>query len=85
MELISADEAQELFPLMSTDGVLGGAFIPTDGYLDPSQLTYALADGARRGGVQRLHLHARDRHRREGRPGARRAHRARRRSRPRSW
>ena len=41
-----------MFPLMSTDGVLGGAFIPTDGYLDPSQLTHALADGARRGGVR---------------------------------
>ncbi|HYP47349.1 MAG TPA: FAD-dependent oxidoreductase, partial [Thermoleophilaceae bacterium] len=52
LELISADEAKELFPLMSTEGVLGGALLPTDGYLDPSQLTYALADGARRGGVE---------------------------------
>ena len=32
---------------MSTDGVLGAAFLPQDGYLDPSQLTFALADGAR--------------------------------------
>ena len=30
-----------------TDGVLGASWLPTDGYLDPSQLTYALADGAR--------------------------------------
>jgi 4-methylaminobutanoate oxidase (formaldehyde-forming) len=52
LELISADEAKELFPLMSTEGVLGAAWLPTDGYLDPSQLTYALADGARRGGGQ---------------------------------
>ena len=52
MELISADEAKEMFPLMSTEGVLGGAFLPTDGYLDPSQLTYALADGARQGGAK---------------------------------
>ncbi|HEY6781381.1 MAG TPA: FAD-dependent oxidoreductase, partial [Thermoleophilaceae bacterium] len=52
LELISADEAQQLFPLMSTEGVLGAAYLPTDGYLDPSQLTYALADGARRGGTQ---------------------------------
>ncbi len=52
LELISAEEAKEMFPLMSTEGVLGGAFLPTDGYLDPSQLTYALADGARRGGVR---------------------------------
>jgi glycine cleavage system aminomethyltransferase T/glycine/D-amino acid oxidase-like deaminating enzyme len=52
LELISAAEAQELFPLMSTDGVLGAAYLPTDGYLDPSQLTFALAEGAREGGVQ---------------------------------
>ncbi len=37
---------------MVTDGVRVGSYLPTDGYLDPSQLTYALADGARRGGVQ---------------------------------
>lgn len=52
LELISAQEAQELFPLMSTEGVLGAAYLPTDGYLDPSQLTYALADGARQGGAR---------------------------------
>jgi glycine cleavage system aminomethyltransferase T/glycine/D-amino acid oxidase-like deaminating enzyme len=52
MELVSPDEAKELFPLMSTEGVVGGAWLPTDGYLDPSQLTYALADGARKAGAQ---------------------------------
>jgi 4-methylaminobutanoate oxidase (formaldehyde-forming) len=52
LELISAEEAKELFPLMSTEGVLGAAWLPTDGYIDPSQLTYALADGARRGGCR---------------------------------
>ena len=52
LELISAEEAKEKFPLMSTEGVLGAAWLPTDGYLDPSQLTYALADGARQGGVK---------------------------------
>ena len=40
LELISAEEAQELFPPISTDGVLGAAYLPTDGYIDPSQLTY---------------------------------------------
>ena len=52
LELISADEAKELFPLMSTEGVLGAAWLPTDGYLDPSQLTFALAEGAREGGAR---------------------------------
>ncbi len=82
LELISADEAAERFPLMATDGVLGASWLPTDGYLDPSQLTYALADGARRGGCRILTGHARDRHRRASRPRAARAHRARATSRP---
>ena len=52
LELVSADDAQELFPPMSTEGVLGAAYLPTDGYVDPSQLTYALAEGARRRGAE---------------------------------
>jgi glycine cleavage system T protein len=52
LELVSAGEAQRLFPPMSTDGVLGAAYLPTDGYIDPSQLTFALAEGARRGGAE---------------------------------
>ena len=52
LELISAAEARELFPPMSVDGVLGAAFLPTDGYVDPSQLTFALAEGARRRGAE---------------------------------
>jgi 4-methylaminobutanoate oxidase (formaldehyde-forming) len=52
LELLSPEEAQELFPLMVTDGVRCASYLPTDGYLDPSQLTYALVDGARRGGAQ---------------------------------
>ena len=52
LELISPEEAQELFPLMVTDGVRCASYLPTDGYLDPSQLTYALIEGARQGGHQ---------------------------------
>jgi glycine cleavage system aminomethyltransferase T/glycine/D-amino acid oxidase-like deaminating enzyme len=52
MEIVSAQEAQALFPPMSTDGVVAAAFIPDDGYLDPSQLTFSLADAARRLGAQ---------------------------------
>ncbi len=52
LELISADEAAGLFPPMSVEGVLGAAYLPTDGYVDPSQLTFALAEGARRGGAE---------------------------------
>jgi 4-methylaminobutanoate oxidase (formaldehyde-forming) len=52
LELVSAREAQELFPPMSADGVLGAAYLPTDGYIDPSQLTFALAAGARARGAE---------------------------------
>jgi glycine cleavage system aminomethyltransferase T/glycine/D-amino acid oxidase-like deaminating enzyme len=48
---ISAAEAAERFPLMSTEGVLGAAYLESDGYLDPSQLCYSLAAAARAGGV----------------------------------
>jgi glycine cleavage system T protein len=52
LELVSAEEARELFPPMTTEGVLGAAYLPTDGYVDPSQLTLALAEGARRRGAE---------------------------------
>src|SRR6266568_1978993 len=52
LELISAEEAGRLFPPMTTDGVLGAAHLPTDGFIDPSQLTFALIEGARRGGAE---------------------------------
>jgi 4-methylaminobutanoate oxidase (formaldehyde-forming) len=52
LELVSAEDAQGLFPPMSVDGVLGAAYLPTDGYIDPSQLTFALAEGARRRGAE---------------------------------
>src|SRR3954451_10534836 len=58
LELIGAQEAQERFPLMATDGVRVASYLPTDGYLDPSMLTYALAEGARARGVQ-LFTHTR--------------------------
>lgn len=58
LERISPREAQELFPLMVTDGVRAASYLPTDGYLDPSQLTYALASGARKGGA-RIFTHTR--------------------------
>jgi 4-methylaminobutanoate oxidase (formaldehyde-forming) len=51
LELVSPAEARELFPPMTDEGVLGAAYLPTDGYIDPSQLTFALAEGARRRGA----------------------------------
>jgi sarcosine dehydrogenase len=51
MHLISPKEAQDLWPLMDVSDVLGAAFLPTDGQADPSDLTQALAKGARQQGA----------------------------------
>jgi len=47
MELISPKEACNLFPVMDKKGIVGAANLPTDGQIDPSGVTYALAKGAR--------------------------------------
>ena len=48
---ISAEEAQARFPWMTTEDVVGAAWIPSDGYIDPYSLTQAYAKAARAGGV----------------------------------
>ncbi len=52
MHLLSAKEAQDVFPLLSTKGVHGAVFLPSDGYVDPSSLTQGLAKGARSRGAK---------------------------------
>ncbi len=54
VELVSAREARELFPLLDASGVVGAAWIAGDGYVDPASLTQAYAAGARSGGVKIL-------------------------------
>jgi sarcosine dehydrogenase len=51
MELLSPKEAQELWPLMNVDDLIGAAFLPTDGQANPSDITMALAKGARMAGA----------------------------------
>ncbi len=75
LELISAEEAQALFPPMTTDGVLGAAYLPTDGYIDPSQLTFALAEGRAPRRRRDLPADARDGDPGRARTGDRRRHR----------
>jgi 4-methylaminobutanoate oxidase (formaldehyde-forming) len=52
MQLLTPKEAQDLWPLMSIDDVVGAAFLPTDGQANPSDITMSLAKGARMGGAQ---------------------------------
>jgi 4-methylaminobutanoate oxidase (formaldehyde-forming) len=49
---ISPAEAAERFPLVDLDGVVGAAYLESDGHLDPSQLCYSLAAAARAKGVR---------------------------------
>ncbi len=54
MHLLSPSEAQDLWPLMAVDDVVGAAFLPTDGQANPSDITMALAKGARQAGATLL-------------------------------
>ncbi len=48
---LSPKECFDLFPLMSPADVRGGVYLSTDGYIDPTGLTNALAAGAKARGV----------------------------------
>ena len=52
VEIVSASEALERFPLLDVSNVLGAQFVPTDGHLDPTGLTMAFAEGAKRRGAR---------------------------------
>ncbi|MFA1675507.1 FAD-dependent oxidoreductase [Rhizobium mongolense] len=51
MRLLTPQEAFELWPLMTIDDLVGAAYLPTDGQANPSDITQALAKGARMSGV----------------------------------
>ena len=51
MHMLTPHEAGEVYPLIETGDLVGAAFIPADGYIDPNSLTQAYARGIRaRGG-----------------------------------
>ncbi|MEM7195240.1 MAG: FAD-dependent oxidoreductase [Pseudomonadota bacterium] len=50
-DIVGPSEIEEIFPLMNTKGLLGALYEPTDGYVDPSQTTHAMAKRARDGGA----------------------------------
>jgi sarcosine dehydrogenase len=51
MHLLSPQEAQDLWPPMRVDDLVGAAFLPTDGQANPSDITQSLAKGARMAGA----------------------------------
>ena len=52
MHLLTPREAQDLWPLMTIDDLVGAAYLPTDGQANPSDITQSLAKGARMSGVK---------------------------------
>ncbi len=50
-ELISPERAQELWPPMQVDDLLGALWLPGDGKVNPTDVTQSLAKGARMGGA----------------------------------
>ena len=48
---IDQDDIRRMYPLLNVDDVVGGVFLPKDGQINPTDLTQALAKGARAGGA----------------------------------
>ncbi len=52
MELLTPQQALEMWPMMDISDVVGAAFLPTDGQANPSDITRSLASGARHKGAK---------------------------------
>lgn len=50
--LVTPAEIRELSPITSTQGIIGGMYMPLDGHLDPSGTTHAYAKAAQQGGAE---------------------------------
>ncbi len=51
-KFITPDEIKELWPLCNTDGLVGALVHPDDGYIQPADVTQAMAKGARDMGAE---------------------------------
>jgi len=52
VEFMSPEEVVEIWPFAKKDGLIGAMRHPEDGYVQPADLTQALAKGAREGGAK---------------------------------
>ncbi|MEM6496136.1 MAG: FAD-dependent oxidoreductase [Pseudomonadota bacterium] len=52
VEFLTPEQVQELWPLCTTDGSIGAIRHPEDGYIQPADLTQAMARKAREGGAE---------------------------------
>ncbi|MGH6750049.1 MAG: NAD(P)/FAD-dependent oxidoreductase, partial [Methyloceanibacter sp.] len=51
VEVVSPGEIKERWPLIDTKDIVGGLWLPDDGQVNPTDVTMALAKGARAGGA----------------------------------
>ena len=51
-EFLNPAEIKDRWPLVRTDDLLGALYHPTDGYINPADVTQAMAKGARQRGVE---------------------------------
>ena len=52
VQVITPQEARDLYPLLNIGDMVGGVFLPRDGQVNPTDVTQAMAKGARTGGAQ---------------------------------
>jgi glycine/D-amino acid oxidase-like deaminating enzyme len=52
VNILTPEQVKEIWPLCNTDGLLGAIQHPNDGYVQPADLTQAMAKGARDKGAQ---------------------------------
>ena len=52
MDILTPSECLNLWPIMDGSDLSGGCFMPTDGQANPSDITQALARGARQNGLR---------------------------------
>ncbi|WP_069865699.1 GcvT family protein [Pseudomonas citronellolis] len=51
-EVVTPEQAKELWPLLNIDDIVGGVYLPLDGIVNPVDVSQALAKGARMGGAK---------------------------------
>ena len=51
VDVLGPQECKDIYPLITVDDVVGGIFVPSDGTANPTDITMALAKGARQGGA----------------------------------
>src|SRR5690606_16749066 len=52
VDLVGPSDIKKMWPLLNTDDMVGGVFLPGDGQANPTDITQAYAKGARQRGAK---------------------------------